>query len=53
MKTQFDRRSFARLLGLTATAATLPTVSLAAPPQRPASSLAFPEGFLWGSATAS
>jgi beta-glucosidase len=53
----FSRRTFARLLGVTATAASLPAVGSvlgSATPQPVTSDLRhFPTGFLWGSATAS
>ncbi len=55
MATIFSRRTFARLIGATAGAATLPAIHL--PPasaQTPTrNDRSFPEGFLWGSATAS
>ena len=54
---QFSRRSFSRLLGATAGAVALPAfgASPAAAGQHAAGSKArsFPQGFLWGSATAS
>jgi beta-glucosidase len=53
----FSRRTFARLLGVTATAASLPAVGSvldSATPQPISTDLRhFPTGFLWGSATAS
>jgi beta-glucosidase len=55
MSERLSRRTFARLLGLGATASTLPAVPLSAQPAS-AAPLAygmFPKGFLWGSATAS
>jgi beta-glucosidase len=57
--TNFSRRTFARLLGATATASSLPLPALASgfkdalfQPLTPAIHH-FPQGFLWGSATAS
>ncbi|QHN05292.1 beta-glucosidase [Granulicella sp. WH15] len=55
MNARFSRRSFARLLGLSASAASLPLHALGSAPPT-GSDLAggrFPEGFVWGSATAS
>jgi beta-glucosidase len=55
----FSRRTFARLLGATAGAATLPGFGAAAaqaqaqPSGSTGNPLKFPKGFLWGSATAS
>lgn len=48
-----NRRNFARLLGLSATAATLPSipVTASATPRRTPNSRRFPAGFLWGTAT--
>jgi beta-glucosidase len=57
--TSFSRRAFARFFGVAATAASLPASSLAAALKDAGSDPAippahrFPEGFLWGSATAS
>ncbi|HVG27887.1 MAG TPA: GH1 family beta-glucosidase [Acidobacteriaceae bacterium] len=54
MEQRINRRNFARLLGLSASAAALPAPATAAPPAAPASTLAareFPKGFLWGTAT--
>ncbi len=53
MSVTFSRRTLARLLGGATAAATLPLAT--ASPARPASGgqRAFPQGFLWGSATAS
>jgi beta-glucosidase len=57
MAIRFSRRSFAQLIGAAAGTLTLPAVGagLEAAPQRPRGigERAFPEGFLWGSATAS
>lgn len=57
MARKFSRRSFARLLGVAAGAASLPTpASALSPSEAPAvtgGAHQFPEGFLWGSATAS
>jgi beta-glucosidase len=47
----FSRRTLARLLGASAATASLPA-QLAVQPNRPAPPRSFPEGFLWGSATA-
>ena len=52
MTTKFSRRTLARSLAATSAALTLPDLALAAAPPPPAPS-SFPEGFLWGSATAS
>lgn len=52
----FSRRTFARLLGITAGTASLPTFGSALGAARkpaPGALHRFPEGFLWGSATAS
>jgi beta-glucosidase len=48
-----NRRNFARLLGLSATAATLPSAASAATRKQSPSCAngSFPEGFLWGTAT--
>ncbi len=50
---RFSRRSFGRLLGLSAGAATLPGTSVAAAAATPPTALGrhFPPGFLWGTAT--
>ncbi|HMF63724.1 MAG TPA: GH1 family beta-glucosidase [Edaphobacter sp.] len=56
MLNRFSRRTFARLFGSAALAPTfLPTLSgvAEAPPPDPSTSRHFPQGFLWGSATAS
>ena len=54
MLDRFSRRSFARLLGLGATGIAVQGTAAVAPPQSRAAILRdFPEGFLWGSATAS
>jgi beta-glucosidase len=56
VKNQFSRRAFARLLGASAGAAALPsikTVTAQAQGMGSATARAFPQGFLWGSATAS
>jgi beta-glucosidase len=55
---KISRRSLARILGGSAASLTLPFGAKAAlpgiePPPSAAGSLAFPQGFLWGSATAS
>ena len=56
---RFNRRDFARISALAATASSLPTVSSAAslPVSAPRAAadrtLSFPQGFVWGSATAS
>ncbi len=52
MPPSISRRTFARLLPATAAATALPA-SQAQPPALAASGRTFPEGFLWGSATAS
>jgi beta-glucosidase len=52
----FSRRTFARLLGITAGTASLPAFGSAISPARepsPAAPHRFPDGFIWGSATAS
>jgi len=57
--TKFTRRAFARFFGASATLASLPLSTLAAalkgeaPPSVIPAARHFPEGFLWGSATAS
>jgi len=57
MATRFSRRSFAQLIGAATGALSLPAfgAGLAPAPERPLhlGERAFPEGFLWGSATAS
>jgi beta-glucosidase len=63
MALEFSRRSFARLLGAAAGAVTLPAAAAALPSATPgaengvprvsAIGQSFPDGFLWGSATAS
>ena len=57
MAQRFSRRTFARLLGTTAGAASLPAlgsvVNTASEGAANAGSHHFPAGFLWGSATAS
>jgi beta-glucosidase len=62
LSVRFSRRTLARLLGASAAAASLPKLATAAtgsgelfmpPPPGQASARAFPQGFLWGSATAS
>ena len=52
--TKFSRRSFARLLGTAAGAASLPAFPTSAAIAQPTTSKrSFPSNFLWGSATAS
>ncbi len=58
MSATFSRRTLARFLGASAAAASLPSMSFGlptsvVPASVPAGSRSFPEGFLWGSATAS
>ncbi len=50
---RISRRDFARLLGLSATAASLPGAAIAASPARSNTTTirSFPQGFLWGTAT--
>jgi beta-glucosidase len=54
MTNRINRRTFARLLGLSASIAALPTTGMAASRQVPAhtaTNRGFPKGFLWGTAT--
>lgn len=56
MKNNFSRRAFARLFGAGAAAASLPAFGSGtgqATPETAGAALHFPQGFLWGSATAS
>src|SRR6185312_15319534 len=56
MVTTFTRRAFARMFGIAAGAATLPAPASALPASEAPSAVTthrFPDGFLWGSATAS
>jgi len=53
MRERINRRNFARLLGLSAGAATLPATARVATPEAPEkiAGRGFPAGFLWGTAT--
>lgn len=54
MSVQLTRRNFAQLLAASTAATALPgTTAKAEAPAAPASGRSFPQGFLWGSATAS
>ena len=56
MKNSFSRRTFARLIGAAAGSASVPSFATAAQAKasvHPAARMAFPQGFLWGAATAS
>ena len=52
MTTKFSRRTLARTLAATSAAISLPDFAVASAPPPP-TSRSFPQGFLWGSATAS
>ncbi len=52
MTTKFSRRTLARTLAATSAAISLPDFAVASAPPAP-TSRSFPQGFLWGSATAS
>src|ERR1700746_1448521 len=53
MVTHINRRNFARLLGLSAGAVTLPSAAVTPSPvhERTPTLREFPDGFLWGTAT--
>jgi len=51
MRVRINRRDFGRLLGLSASAATLPAAGAPNPGNKMAGDRKFPAGFLWGTAT--